>query len=61
MQVVEVIPFKNFKERLQLVIPYTNRRKYRVEIFESYLYIETLEYFRKQKRRKGSDKKTFRK
>lgn len=38
MIVIEVIPFKTFKERLQLVKEYD--RKGRVRVYSNYVYVE---------------------
>ncbi|MZK54125.1 hypothetical protein [Clostridium beijerinckii] len=38
MIVIEVIPFKTFKERLQLVKEY--ERKGKIEVYSDYVYIE---------------------
>lgn len=40
---VEVIPYKTFKERLQLIKELT-KQKCKIEIFNNYLYVERTIY-----------------
>lgn len=39
--VVEVIPYKTFKERLQLMKKIQSTQKAKIEIYSNYLYVET--------------------
>lgn len=39
--IVEVIPYKTFRERLQLVKKIQDTQKAKIEIYSAYLYVET--------------------
>lgn len=58
MQVVEVIPFKDFKGQLQQMKKLTKEQRCNVEVLSNCLYIEIPE---SNKRRKKHAKKSFRK
>lgn len=72
-QVVEIYPYKSFKEKLRLVDELRKTNNCKIEVFEGFLFIETSqlvpgEYdfktyksIDKCKRRKGNGKKSIRK
>lgn len=39
--IVEVIPFKTFKHRIQLMKKIQDTQKAKIEIYSTYLYVET--------------------
>ena len=63
MQLIEVIPFKNCKERFKLSEKYRLKPNCVAEVFRDYLYVETFDWDirKKRKRRKNNAKKKIRK
>jgi len=59
MQLIEVVPFKNCKERFKLVEKYRLTPNCVAEVFMDYLYVEVFDWDirRKHKRRRGRGKK----
>ncbi|MGH4125634.1 MAG: hypothetical protein ACREV6_22205 [Clostridium sp.] len=63
MQLIEVVPFKNVKERFRLVEKYRLIPNCIAEVFRDYLYVEVFDFDirKKRKGRRKHAKKSIRK
>ena len=55
VNIVEIIPYSNFKERLNIIKEYDKKSK--IEIFEDYIYIERTEASENYSTRKENTRK----